>query len=219
MIRVVPAPAPADFDQRVRRKGLDAIAELVGEAPSRKRPGRQRRQTFASRADIPPDRFPPYWRDVLPDMLDSYRRLCAYLALYIEPATGSPTVDHVVPKSKRWDQVYEWSNYRLACALINSRKNDTDLVLDPFHIGDDLFALELVEFQVKPGAGAVGALQAAVEGTIHKLGLNLTVCCAARREYAESYEVGEIDLAYLERRAPFVARELRRQGRLLRGDV
>jgi len=33
MIRVEPAPEPADFDQKVRQPGLSAIAELVAQSP------------------------------------------------------------------------------------------------------------------------------------------------------------------------------------------
>ena len=42
MIPVVLASAPADFDARVRQKGLDAIAELVGEVSGRSRRGPKR---------------------------------------------------------------------------------------------------------------------------------------------------------------------------------
>ena len=87
MIPVAPAPAPVDFDARVRERGLDAIAELVGEAPSRARNGPKRKKVAATRATIPASCFPPLWREVLPDMLRSYQRTCAYLALYIEHAT------------------------------------------------------------------------------------------------------------------------------------
>ena len=223
MIPVTPASEPADFDARVRRKGLDAIAELTGKKPAQARPGRRRKKVAEKPEEIPADAFPSFWRDVLPDMLHSYNRLGAYLALYIEHATGSPSVDHVVPKSKAWDRVYEWSNYRLACALVNSKKNNLDLVLDPFQMGPGLFALEFYEFQVTPGPLAVGALWDKVKDTIDLLGLSMDDCCAARRAYVENYELGPgqggIDLGYLERRAPFVAQELRRQGRLLRGDT
>lgn len=150
-------------------------------------------------------------------MLASYDRLCAYLALHIEPATGNPSVDHVIPKSKAWDRVYEWSNYRLASARINAKKNDIHHVLDPFEIEDGLFAIEFVEFQVKPGPEAGGQL-ASVLQTIETLGLNMPECCAARRAYVVDYEAGEISLSYMERRAPFVAREMRRQGLLLAPD-
>lgn len=40
----------------------------------------------------------------------------------------------------------------------------------------------------------------------------------ARAEYAEEYWKGQIQFDYLARRAPFVARELQRQGRLVGGD-
>jgi len=49
--------------------------------------------------------------------------------------------------------------------------------------------------------------------------LNQTDCCQQREEYVTEYRKAGIDLAYLERRAPFIASELRRQGQLLRGDV
>jgi hypothetical protein len=219
MIPVVEAPAPVDFDERVRRPGLDAIAELVGERPKNRRPGPKRKKVALTPEQISPKDFPPLWRDVLPEMLESYNRLCAYVSLYIEHATGNPSVDHVIPKSKAWDKVYEWSNYRLACALVNSKKNDVDDVLDPFEIEDGLFALEFVEFQVKLGQAAVGKLEGKVAETIEKLGLNLPDCCKARREYVENYQEKQIKLNYLERRAPFIARELRRQGRLNAGDL
>jgi len=69
MIPVILAEAPVDFESRVRQKGLDAIAELVGEQPSRPRTGSKRNKIADRREDIPSDAFPTYWRDVLPDML------------------------------------------------------------------------------------------------------------------------------------------------------
>ncbi len=220
MIPVTPAGEPADFDARVRQRGMDAIAEMTGKAPSRPRPGPKRTKLADKPEDIPPDRFPAFWRDVLDDMLVAYHRRCAYLALYIEHATGSPTVDYVIPKSKSWDLVYEWSNYRLAAALINSKKNDVDDVLDPFEIGEDWFAMEFVSFQVKPGPGAANDIALRVEETIEKLGLNRSECCKARQAYVDDYldAADPIPLTYVEKRAPLVAREMRRQGLLRAGD-
>jgi hypothetical protein len=219
VIPVAPASPPADFGERVRARGLNAIAELAGEIAPQKRGGPKRKKNFGSREAIPSDEFPPYWRDVLPDMRRSYNGICAYLSLYLHSATGSSSVDHFVPKSKAWDKVYEWSNYRLAAALINSKKKDLDLSLDPFTIDNGLFALELVEFQVVPGPAAKGPTIDQVLATRDVLGLNMPECCDLRREYVEDYEKGEIIFSYLERRAPFIALELRRQGRLLRGDL
>lgn len=214
MIPVISAKEPARFNELVREPGLDAIAELVGEKPKNKRPGPKRAKIVDERSKIPGNSFPPFWREALPDMLESYSRLCAYLALYIEHGTGSPSVDHVLPKSKKWDQVYEWKNYRLACSLVNSKKNNLNLALDPFAIQDGTFALELVGFQVIAGPLADRLLAQKVDKTINVLGLNVRDCCEARREYVEAYHARDIQLKYLLRRAPFVAAELRRQGKL-----
>ena len=113
MIPVTPAPEPAAFDGKVRQSGLRAIAELAGEQPTPPRTaGRPYPRVAASRDEIPADKFPPYWREMLDDLMRSYHRICAYLCLYIPRGTGAPSVDHAVAKSRRWDQIYEWSNYR-----------------------------------------------------------------------------------------------------------
>jgi hypothetical protein len=218
MIPVQLAPEPPDFDRKVRQKGLAAIAELVGEAPPGSRPGPRRKAIASHRKAIPPDRFPVYWTDALDDLLKSYHRRCAYLALYLEPATGNASVDHLVPKSLAWDRVYEWRNYRLCSSLINAKKNNLTELLDPFEIGEGWFGLELVAFQVTGGPKMPRRQARAVDNTIDKLGLNQRQCCDARQEYVNSYVNGDIALAWLERRAPFVASELRRQGMLRAGD-
>lgn len=217
MIRVRPAEEPADFDANVRQPGLRAVAELVGETPPRAG-GRHHAQVAKSREEIPAAAFPPYWREALADLLAGYGRVCSYLCLYIPRGTGAPSVDHMAAKSTRWDQVYEWRNYRLACALMNARKGVIARVLDPFEIEDGWFALELVEFQLVPNAGLSPAVLAAVEDTIDSLRLNDAVCCEARLEYAEDYWRRRITLDYLTRHSPFVARELRRQERLREED-
>lgn len=118
-----------------------------------------------------------------------------------------------MPKSKNWKLVYEWSNYRLCAAVINGTKGDRAL-LDPFEVKDGWFALELVSFQVVVGpkapAGRVGEINATIVGS----GINARECCELRAQYAADFEQGEITLPYLERRAPFVAAELRRAGRI-----
>ena len=115
----------------------------------------------------------------------------------------------------RWDQVYEWSNYRLACSLMNARKRAAVDVLDPFEVKEGWFALELVEFQVVPGNGLPDDVTGAVTDTIERLRLNDLYCCEVREEYAEAYWDKDIWFDYLKQRAPFVARELQRQHRLL----
>lgn len=200
MIPVAPAPEPATFDEMVRQPGRRAIRELADELSG-------------SKDDIPPDRFPPYWRKSLDELLTSYDRICSYLCLYIPRAVGAPSTDHMVPKSMRWDQVYEWSNYRLACSLMNARKGIAS-VLDPFEIEEGWFALELVDFQVVPGEGLPPDVANKVSETIERLRLSDRTCCDARAKYAEEYWAEHISLDYLARHAPFVMKELWRHGRL-----
>lgn len=217
MIPVTPSPPPPDFDANVRQPGLLAIAELVGEALPRTS-GKPYAQVAASREEIPAAAFPPLWRKATGDLLQRYNRICSYLCLYIPGGTGAPSVDHMIAKSTRWDQVYEWNNYRLACSLMNSRKGAVASVLDPFDVEDGWFALELIGFQVIRGEGLADKMVTTVEGTIERLRLNDLTCCDARAEFATSYWQGDISLNYLTRHAPFVAGELRRQGRLRAGD-
>ena len=206
MIRVIPAPEPDTFDARVRQPGLRKLEELA------------ERHYGGSKDAIPGGKFPDCWRGSLDDLMASYRRICAYLCLYIPRGTGARSVDHMIAKSAAWDQAYEWTNYRLACSLMNSRKGAATSVLDPFDVENGWFVLELVEFQVLPGDGLDDAVAEDVQATIRRLRLNDDECRGAREEYAEDYWSGHVSLDYLGRHAPFVARELRRQGRLRAPD-
>jgi len=188
------------------------MLELIGQGQPRR--GRPRKPVATRRDRIPSDKFPPYWRDVVDEMHQAYEGRCAYLAMYIERATGNPSVDHVVPRSRSWRQVYEWSNYRLAAALINSKKNDLELVLDPVAIGPGLFALDFLSMEVVQGPAVSTSRRMEVQNTIDVLGLNLQDCIDQRSEYYLGYKNRDISLRWLERRAPFIAQELRRQGQL-----
>lgn len=218
MIRVVLAPEPANFDRDVRQPGLDAIRELVGEAPINTRRGPKRKRVAEAREAIPTDKFPPFWREALDDMLVAYKRLCAYTSLYIEHVTGGASVDHLLSRSTRWERIYEWTNYRLASALMNSRKGAVKAVLDPCEIEDDWFHLELDGCQVIPNPRLGGELTKKIEDTIDALKLNDAECLKGREAYLYGYLDGDVGFAYVERRAPFLAREIRRQGRLREGD-
>lgn len=222
MIRVAPAPEPEGFDAQIRQPGLDAIAERVGEAPLRpRRVGRPYEQRANHRDELRPNDFPELWTgEWLLALWRSYRGICAYSCHYIEQVTGARSTDHFTPKSRRWDLVYEWRNYRLACSLMNERKRDYGDVLDPFEIHDHWFAIDFVGMIVIPGPNLDDGTRDAVFATIERLRLNDAECRALREEYILNYLGDEpIPLPYLERRAPFLARELRRQGRLRPGDT
>lgn len=220
MIPVTPAPIPPSFDTAVRDRGLRALAELVGEPPPKPRiKGRPFTKIADRREDIPPDKLPKYWTQALDDLMDAYKRVCAYSCFRIHSVTGAGSVDHMVPKSRAWDRVYEWSNYRLACGRLNARKRDFTDVLDPFEVQEGWFEIEPVGFQVLPGKGLPPHTFQQVNSTITRLGLNDPRFLDEREHDWTSYVNGHVSFKTLLEESPFVARELLRQGRLRPGDA
>ncbi len=218
MIPVVPAKKPKGFDSKVRKPGLRAIAELVGKPPLYPRTAGRPHAKIADReADIPPNRFPAYWTEVLDELMTAYDEICAYSCFRIHPVTGARSADHFAPKSRNWKRVYMWSNYRLCCSLMNARKCDFGAVVDPFSVEHGWFELELVGFQIIPSAALSPGLQSQLQSTIDLLGLN--DFRRAREKDAERYWNGHYSLEVLRQESPFVAYELYRQGRLNSGDV
>lgn len=218
MIPIARMTEPPDFDRRIRQPGRAAIDELVGR-PARTGRKTSRRQVADREEDIPADQFPPRWRLVLDDMLELYERRCAYLAVYLEPGTSSPTIDHIVPKSQDWRLVYEWTNYCLCAVVVNAKKGELLTLVDPFSVEEGWFALNLATFEVELGPKPAPSSLDRISATLPIL--NLRGCCRLREEYVNRYRLGPphgIDLQYLEWRAPFVALELRRQGALVRRD-
>jgi len=221
VIPVALADEPESFDAHVRKRGAAAIRRLLGQPAKAK--GRKPKTTYARPEDIPGDAFPACWTDVrtqdkkstLDDMMDAYGQLCAYLGMRLEQATGSPTVDHFVPKDRDWTLVYEWKNYRLAASCVNGAKGTRDVV-DPFEVKPGWIELDLATFLVRRGTAAPAREHARIDATLPIL--NLRQCVAQRGEYILAYQAGHIDLRNVERYAPYVARELRRQGALVGGD-
>ncbi|MBI5833934.1 MAG: hypothetical protein HZB16_16700 [Armatimonadetes bacterium] len=188
MIRVKPAPEPPSFDERVRQPGLAQLPELK-----------------------------PHWRRCLPDLLAAYQHICAYSCFYIHPVAGARTVEHFGPKSASPELAYEWSNYRLVCSLMNSRKQAFDDVLDPFEIENGWFVLDFVNFEVHPDV-ELAIDHAAIQATIDRLGLNDAPCPSTRQQEYEMYERGDASWRHLCRVSPFVAAEVERQGLRRAGD-
>lgn len=213
MIRVQRADEPATFDANVRQRGIRAVHRRLGlHVPG---PGRRPTKTYARYEDIPSGKFVDEWTKALPELRALYSDRCAYTALHIEHGTGDATVDHFIPISVDRRLAYEWSNYRLACGHVNTYKR-VAIPLDPFEIEDEWFELELVAYQVVPGAHTTNPLRARIKATIDTiLELNKQRFITQRSEYAAAYLARHITLEHLEHKAPFVARELRRQGKLI----
>jgi hypothetical protein len=221
LIRVQPAPEPGGFDAAVREPGLRALAEFVGERPKVPRKGgRSFTKVARRREEIPPERLPSYWTRALDDLMQAYQRVCAYACFRIHPVTGARSVDHMAPKSRAWDRVYEWGNYRLVCSLLNARKRDFIDLMDPFEVQDAWFELEPVGFQVVPAEHLDPGLVRRIDVTLNeRLGLNAKRFRDARERDWLNYVHGRISYGVLIEESPFVAREIRRQGRLRDEDV
>ena len=195
MIHVTPKDEPPDFDQRVRQPGMRAV----------------------ERGDEP---LPDYWRRCLDDLHRLYEGICAYACVYIPKVTGGRSVEHFAPKRKHPQYAYEWSNYRLVCCVMNSRKRDFEDVLDPFEILDGWFHLQLTTMKVVPNDSLTPEIIKPVEDTIKRLKLNDPDCIEARSNYYEEYISREDPLPFrlLKKWSPFVAMEVERQGLGRDGD-
>lgn len=219
MIPVARARKPKTFDEKVRKPGLRAISEMAGKpSPFPRTAGKPYKQIVQREVDIPASAFPTYWTKALDELMSAYGKICSYSCFRIHPVTGARSADHFAPKSLHWRAVYEWSNYRLCCSRMNSRKNDFGEVLDPFKVGKGWFELELVGFQVIPGDSVKGTpIEQQVDDTVKRLGLN--DFCRERAQDAERYWAGDYSLKVLKEDSPFVAYELWRQNRLNIGDA
>lgn len=206
MIRVEPQPEPPQFGDLVRKHGLRALAELRGR-PAEPRSGPKRRHKDTIEAKD----LPEYWTRCLDDLHRAYRGVCAYACLYIPYVVGSKTTDHFVAKaSAEPEHAYEWTNYRLACSLMNSRKG-TKPVIDPFEIDGPWFELDLSTLAIRPNPMLGEPLRKRVQATIDDLGLDDAECRKARGDWYQPYLEGEIAFSFLEKKCPFLAAEITRQ--------
>lgn len=221
MIRVTLAEEPADFDKQVRKPGIRMLRELVGDPRAGKRSGPKRKPVAKRVEDIPVAELEKshYWTRALPQLMTLYRSTCAYLGMRIHPWEGGQTVDHFVPKSVDRKLAYEWSNLRLASRPMNTNKNEATDILDPCVIEDGWFVLKISNFEVDANPNLKDLnLRKQIRHTIKRLGLNETIYCDTRQHYHDRYLglTGDepFPLSWLEEECPFVASELRRQGRL-----
>ncbi|MBF0582894.1 MAG: hypothetical protein HQL80_01520 [Magnetococcales bacterium] len=199
MIPVSPQPEPAQFDSDVRQKGL---AHLVNKGLALDQP-------------LPRGtKIESYWRACLGDLYTSYQGTCAYLAVYFERGTGAASVDHFVAKSQQAELAYEWSNFRLACTAMNTKKNRYDDVLDPFTLETNWFHLELLTGRIFPNPELLPTDISQVQNTINRLGLNDPMHKEMRTRHFQGYIQEDFTNGYLKSISPFVWLEAHRQGLL-----
>ncbi len=200
MIPVHQQPEPATFDAQVRTPGLAYLAEMA----------------YALNLPLPPNAtIEPYWRGAcLTDLHRAYGGICAYLCVFVERCSGGMSVDHFVAKSANAGLAYEWSNYRLACSIMNSRKRDYSDVLDPFALAHSLLMLQLSTGHIYPNPKLQVVARRIVEQTIERLGLDDPICREMRARWFQEYLEYQLPSAYLKSKSPFVWYEAKRQGLL-----
>jgi uncharacterized protein (TIGR02646 family) len=199
VIPVAPQPEPAAFDAQVRQRGLQWMnAQGIG-----------LNQPLPSGTALP-----PYWRDCLADLHTSYGGICAYVAVFVERVTGTPSADHFVAKSQDPGLTYEWSNYRLACSKMNSRKRDFSDVLDPFTLAPGTFRMEPVTGRIYADPALPPTDMVAAEATIQRLHLDDAECRELRARHLEECLQGDRSGNNLRKYSPFVWQEAKRQGLL-----
>lgn len=221
MIRLTIAPEPASFTEKVRKPGDNALALLAGRPLPHKRAGRPIEATKKVRGKTVPksiDDF-PYWQDCLDELHDAYHGICAYYGFRIEKAT-LPQVDHFVAKHDP-DQAlaYAWSNYRLACGYANSCKNEHPDVLDPAAIQDGWFQIDIDTLDVRADPTLEAPLRHEIEATIDRLRLREGRALEVRQHAIDHFRSGRVQLAFLEKDHPFLAKELARQGIRTSADI
>ena len=194
VIKVIAAAEPGDFDAKVREPGKKFLARC----PHPKN-GQWDKKEF--------------WRRAIPDLRKAYSEICAFSCFWVPPGTGFSSVDHFEAKADHPEKAYEWSNFRFVCGSLNGKKG-TFVVLDPFEVEDGWFVIDFLSLLVKPSAGLDESIKLQVAETCRILGLNNQSTCVAERAHylAEYCSAGKEGMAFLERNAPFLAKELKRQG-------
>lgn len=190
MIRVGLQPEYPRFDSEVRQPGNAFLSECP--APTSSQFKRKN-----------------YWSRCAAELREAYSGICAYTSIYL---IDKGSVDHYRPKVAYPELAYEWSNYRLASSRVNSSKGDNTNVLDPFEVEDDWFVLDIPSCLVKHGENICTDTKASVNNTINTLGLNRDDYYVQERcDIIMCYAREEVALNFLQRRYPFIAKELSRQ--------
>jgi hypothetical protein len=183
-------PEPNDFDTKVRRRGAAYLRRVP----------RPTAEQFKKNS---------FWKEALPQLKTAYRSICAYSCCWVP---SSCSVDHFHPKTTHPQLAYEWSNYRLADARINNNKGNSADVLDPFHIQEGWFVLDVATLFVKPEPTLNPPVFTAVDRTITILRLNDEDWVRSRFEIFTLYRNGDCSIGFLRQHYPFMAVEMTRQG-------
>jgi hypothetical protein len=195
VIKIQQFPPPAIYDSEVRRKGLKFLRRNPNPSASE----------FSKHA---------YWKAIHDDLYQLYNGICSYCASWTTrnqgPTRDNTSVDHFIPKSVEPKMAYEWANYRLCRARLNSNKDDSMEVMDPFYIENGWFQIDFTTFLIVPSPELPYLVREHVNRTIDTLGLNDNDYVDERLEVVKLYTLDSITINNLELKYPFIAEEIRR---------
>ena len=196
---MAPAVEPAAFNKKVRQPG----AAFLRANPHPTSDGWRKHD---------------YWRKAIGDLRVAYHNICSYSGSWTKPNVGGisalqdSSVDHFMPKSSAPAQAYEWANFRLSRARMNSRKSNHNDVLDPFTLPGRWFTLDFRSFLIFPNHALSGGKKRTVQQTIDRLGLNTEDDYVQERvEVVREYCLGQSTVATVDVFWPFIASEMKAQ--------
>lgn len=191
MIPVLLQPEPHNFDAKVRVPGRRFLTKTPNPTHDE-----YKKNSF--------------WKQAANELYEAYRHVCAYTCRYVDPV-GS--IDHFKSKSLHPQLAYEWSNYRLCTHRVNLHKGASADVVDPFLVEPGWFVLDFPSCLVKAGANLDQTMRERVDATIRTLKLNDDDSFVQDRcDYMMDFANGAVSLGHLEKRRPFLAVEIERQG-------
>jgi hypothetical protein len=230
MIPVVLPLEPKSFDSRVRQPGLQALRDL-GHDPNVPVPNERIWKTAHQTLEGGWRKSLNYWTRARDELCTGYHRRCVYSCFTIEPVLGCDgkvlpgdySIDHFAPKSLGpAREAFEWSNLRWCWSVINNKKADSCIAVDPVSMSESDRVVELEEdvkgnWMVIPAQDLTVFTRDQVQDTIDRLGLNSIRTVVGRRNQfvidfiSNAHDYSDADMLD---RQPFIFSELRRLGRI-----
>lgn len=205
MIPVTRAPEPVNFHKKVRKPGIAFL-----------------KRHHVKQGDPPPANFSwrRYWSRAIPMLHRSYHDICAYLGVYLDPATDGSgnregSVEHFIPKAQDAWMAYEWRNYLLADRRVNSTRGQEPLTC-PYDLDFYPFELMLDTGMIAVSEELTMEQEDKAYEILDALNLDKEMYDIERAEYYARYKDRTRDdsltNAQIARYAPFIWYEIRRQG-------
>lgn len=192
MINVTPVPKPATFDAKCKVPG----DKWVAQNPK----GRRKKGT----------KLPSHWTPFLADLANGFNHLCGYAAMHT-PTGGQ--VDHYIAQESDELKAYEWENYRFASGTMNNiKRRKDDKVLDPYTVPNGWFEVTLPDLQMRLTPAVPCANKRQAEYMLKEMKLRDDERIIRwRRSWYQMYELGELTLEGLRRKAPLIAEAVDRR--------